>query len=538
MPNGIDAAIAFLATASCATAVPLNPTLSRDDFAFYLNDLQPALILTRQGFHSEISAAASDAGYPLLKLDDAACLDETEFDPFQNAFLPTPDDVGLVLYTSGTTSRPKRVPLTQSQLIVSSENIAGTLRLAPSDRCLNVMPLFHIHGLMAGLLASLRVGASVICSPGFDAEQILHWFGAFSPTWYTAVPTIHQSLLRVMSECGMKSLSPNSLRFVRSSSSAMPLRVIEELRQRLEVPVIEAYGMTEATHQISSNPLPPGEQREGSVGLPVGVDVAVLDAANRPLPSGVVGQIALRGATITAGYEENTQSNAEAFQEGWFRTGDEGNLDEDGYLYLTGRAKEMINRGGEKISPIEIDNALMEHPAVERALAFAIPHPTLGEDLGAAVTLRSGYEVTETHLRAYLFQHLAEFKIPSQIVVVDKIPQGSTGKAQRIGLASKLRHQLRPEFVPPQTVVQEAVLRIWQEVLHIDGIGIGDNFFAVGGDSLSATRFISRVNSQFGLRMSLRSAFETPRLVDFAQRIEEEILAEIEGQNINEDAGR
>lgn len=513
LPNGLHAAIGFLSAAGCAAAVPLNPDLSTSDFTFYLNDLQPSIVLTLQGFETEIRTAASNANVQILELDEEALLSpHPRSDVLQSKTGPAPNAIGLLLYTSGTTARPKRVPLTQAQLLASSGNIARALDLQPEDRSLLLMPLFHIHGLIAGLLASLRVGASVICTPGFDGARILHWLKSCSPTWYTAVPTIHQSLLRVLDEQGVDRLGPNPLRFVRSSSSAMPFRVFSELEQRLGVPVIEAYGMTEATHQISTNPLPPDQRKPGSVGLPTGIEVTIRDSAGAELPVESTGEIALRGPTITTGYEGNPEANDSAFEQGWFRTGDEGKLDADGYLFLTGRIKEMINRGGEKIAPIDVDNELMEHPAVREAVAFAVPHPSLGEDLVAAVVLTGEGESTEEELRSHLLSQLAGFKVPSRILLVDALPKSATGKLRRIDLADRLREHLIPDYEPPQTPIEEALCSIWEEVLKVDRVGRNDNFFVLGGDSLSATRVLTRVNVRMGFQLGIRQVFEFPTL--------------------------
>jgi len=519
LPEGIEAAIGFLAVTSYATAVPLNPGLGIRDLEFYLGDLRPKAVLTQRGFKTESLSAVSTENTPIIEIPAFGASTSKASDASSASRLnpPKPEDVGLILYTSGTTSRPKRVPLSQQQLVASAGNIAQTLSLVPRDRCLNVMPLFHIHGLMAGLLASMHVGASVICAPRFNSSRILHWLTTYSPTWYTAVPTIHQSLLGVLDEQGMATLTPNPLRVVRSSSSAMPLRVIEELEQRLGVPVIEAYGMTEATHQIASNPLPPKRRKPGSVGLPVGVEVAILDPAGATLPTDAIGEVALRGPTVTTGYESNPEANTAAFDQGWFRAGDEGRLDGDGYLFLTGRVKEMINRGGEKIAPVDIDNALMEHPAVAQAVAFALPHKSLGEDVAAAVVAHPSTVVTEGELRTHLLERIAEFKVPSRIVFVDAIPKGATGKLQRIGLADKLQDVLTVEYVPPQTPFEQKLSDIWKEVLVAERIGRDDNFFFVGGDSLSATRVITRVNKHFGVRIGIRQLFDAPTLKEQAK---------------------
>jgi acyl-CoA synthetase (AMP-forming)/AMP-acid ligase II len=290
---------------------------------------------------------------------------------------------------------------------------------------------------MAGLLAPLAAGGSVVCTPGFDAFKFHGWLRDHRPTYYTAVPTMHQMVLARAPE-RPAGAERGGIRFVRSSSASLPEPVLDELSSYFGVPVIEAYGMTEASHQMACNPLPPGVAKPGSVGRPAGIEMAILDAADRPVPAGHRGEVSIKGDTVVDGYENNPAANEAAFTDGWFRTGDEGTLDDDGYLFLTGRLKEQINRGGEKISPLEIDSVLLTHPAVAQALAFAVPHDKLGEEVGAAVVLHPGVTVSDRELRAHMSQRLAPFKVPKVFVFVDEIPKGPTGKLQRIGLAEKL----------------------------------------------------------------------------------------------------
>lgn len=532
LPNGLDAAIGFLGTASCATTVPLNPGLSRSEFAYCFKDLDAKALLVGRGLDTAAYAAAEEYGvkrieYP-FRGQDALLEGDAEDSASDEGSIG--GNVALILYTSGTTSTPKRVPLTHANLIASARNVASGLALSSEDRCLNVMPLFHIHGLVAGLLASLVSGGSVVCAPGYDGSQFLDWLERYHPTWYTAVPTIHQSLLSEMDGRGITEITGHSLRLVRSSSSSLPLPVMTALEDRLGVPVIEAYGMTEATHQIATNPLPPNPRKPGSVGRALGVEVAVLDPDEQLQPANTEGEIVIRGETVTSGYEGNNEANASAFVNGWFRTGDVGHIDDDGYIYITGRMKEIINRGGEKVSPREIDEALLDHPAVAQAIAFALPHATLGEDVAAAVVLHDGADVAEAELRSYLLDRLAAFKVPSRFVFVHELPMGATGKPQRIGLADRLAPNLAELFRPPSTTVETALAQIWQEVLRVDRIGAADNFFILGGDSLSAARVLARVNRRFSTDLTLRQAFESPKLEDLAVQVELQILDSVEGR--------
>ncbi len=328
------------------------------------------------------------------------------------------------------------MPLTQANVAKSADNIATTLEFTAADRGLNVMPLFHIHGLIAGLLAPLSRGGSVYCTPGFNALKFFAAMEDSKPSWYTAVPTMHQAILTRAGH-NKDVIARHPLRFIRSSSSSLPPQVITELEATFHAPVIEAYGMTEAAHQMASNPLH-GVRKPGSVGIAAGPEVAIMDEAGNLLGAEKIGEIVIRGENVTAGYENNPRANAEAFTKGWFRTGDQGVIDAGGYVSLTGRLKEIINRGGEKISPREVDEALMDHPAILQVVTFAVPHDKLGEDVAAAVVLREGENATEQELRAFLSERIAAFKTPRKILFLTEIPKGATGKLQRIGLAEKL----------------------------------------------------------------------------------------------------
>ena len=446
LPNGPEMAAVFVSVACWATTAPLNPAYTADEFDFYLGDLGARALLILRGAETAARAVAEARGIPLIELEpeshagDFTLHSEMSGTPAGTLAHPGPaqaGDTALVLHTSGTTSRPKIVPLSQTNVTASAIHIAGGLALGPDDVCLNVMPLFHIHGLIAATLSSLAAGASVCCTPGFNAFKFFPTFAALRPSWYTAVPTMHQAILGLAGR-NAAVIASGRLRFIRSSSASLPPQVMAALEATFGVPVIEAYGMTEASHQMASNPLPPAGRHAGSVGLAAGPEIGVMDDTGALQPPGAVGEVVIRGRNVTAGYENNPAANASAFTDGWFRTGDQGILDESGYLRLTGRLKEQINRGGEKISPLEIDTVLMDHPAVLQCVTFAIPHDKLGEEVGAAVVLRADASVTDHALREFAATRLAAFKVPRHVVFVDEIPKGATGKMQRIGLAQKL----------------------------------------------------------------------------------------------------
>jgi acyl-CoA synthetase (AMP-forming)/AMP-acid ligase II len=446
LPNGPEMASAYVAVASASASCPLNPAYRADEFEFYLSDLNAKALLVEKGSSSPAVAVAQKLGVRVLELtptgegSGAFTLAPAEGKPSTPAAeggFAQADDVALILHTSGTTSRPKIVPLTHANVCASAFNIASTLKLTPADRELNIMPLFHIHGLMAGVLAPLAAGSTIYCTPGFNALKFFAWMAECKPTWVTAVPTMHQTILARAGQ-NREIIAANPLRFLRSSSSSIPPQVIAELEAAFNAPLIESYGMTEASHQMASNPLPPAVRKPGTVGKAAGPEVAIMDEDGNLLPPGATGEIVIRGPNVTRGYENNPKANAEAFTNGWFRTGDQGTMDAEGYLSITGRLKEIINRGGEKISPREVDEVLMDHPAVAQVVTFAIPHDKLGEDVGAVVVLKEGKTATDRELRDFLGTRLADYKVPRKILFMDEIPKGATGKLQRIGLAAKL----------------------------------------------------------------------------------------------------
>jgi acyl-CoA synthetase (AMP-forming)/AMP-acid ligase II/acyl carrier protein len=525
LSNGPDMAVAFLGVAAGAICAPLNPAYSRSEFEFYLSDLNPKALIVQSGMSSAVFAVAEKRGIPIIELlpqPEAAAgifdLSDNERPLTADFGFSQTDDIALILHTSGTTSRPKMVPLTHANLLASAGNIAATLRLSVADRCLNVMPLFHIHGLVGALLSSVTAGASVICTSGVDIEQFFPWLEAFRPTWYTAVPTIHHAVL-AHAQADPTALRNHSLRFIRSSSAALPARVMQGLEEIFKVPAIESYGMTEAAHQIASNPLPPGQRKIGSVGLAAGPEVSIMNETGNLLSTGEIGEIVIRGANVMHGYDNNSDANATAFTGGWFRTGDQGYLDGDGYLFIAGRLKEIINRGGEKISPREVDEVILQHPAVAEAISFAIPHGTLGEDIVAAVVLRKSKAVTGRELQRFVGTQLAEFKIPQRILFVDEIPKGATGKTQRIGLAEKFADPFKGPLITLGNELEAAVAQIYVEVLGVENVSATDNFFALGGDSLRATQVLARIRARLDVNLSIATIFWHSTVTDLAHEI-------------------
>lgn len=439
LPNGPHMASSFLAISSYMSAAPLNPNYKADEYEFYLNDLKPKIVIVEPNSQNSAVDVAKKLKIPVCEIKIKKDQPTGFFDLFNDEsdyIEPEENDEALVLHTSGTTSRPKIVPLTNKNIYSSSLNISKSLNLVENDHCLNIMPLFHIHGLIAIIASSMKSGASVCASNGFNALKFLELAKSEKITWYSGVPTMHQTIM-LRAEKNLELAKNLNLRLVRSSSASLPPAVFEKLNKVFNCPVIEAYGMTEATHQMTSNPLPPKKQKAGFVGIPAGPEVAIMDDNNNIMKNGEVGEICIKGNNVTAGYENNPEANKANFNNGWFRTGDQGFFDNDGYLKISGRLKEIINKGGEKISPLEVDNVLMDHPSIEQAVCFGYEDKMLGEDIATAIILKEGVNLDEAGLKIYAKEKLAKFKIPKKIFFVTEIPKGATGKLQRNVLAKK-----------------------------------------------------------------------------------------------------
>ncbi len=452
LPNGLEFIATFLAvTWTRAIAAPLNPACKIEEFRFYMEDAGVKAVIVPPGAHPGREAAAqlnlptwtvdsqqptADSRQPTVdSRQPSLCLERITPGPAAapDAGPPQPDDVALFLHTSGTTSRPKGVPLTHENLTTSLDNIVTTYQLTPADASLIVMPLFHVHGLLGATLSTLHAGGTAVVGPRFSATTFWPTILAHRVTWYSAVPTIHQILL---ARADTDQAPGGRLRFIRSCSAALAPAVFAQLEERFGAPVLEAYGMTEAAHQMASNPLPPSTRKAGTVGLGTGVDIVILDEQGNKLSAGKQGEVSIRGRNVTRGYHNNPEANAASFTHGYFRTGDQGFLDEQSYLTLTGRLKELINRGGEKIAPLEVDAVLLEHPAVAEAVCFGVPDPKYGEEVQAAVVLRG--QATAADIVAFCRGRLADFKVPKTIHLLTALPRTATGKIQRRNVAAKI----------------------------------------------------------------------------------------------------
>jgi acyl-CoA synthetase (AMP-forming)/AMP-acid ligase II len=424
LPNGLEAIVTFLAAAATGTAAPLNPGYKFEEFCFYLADTNARILVAPWQDAGEALRAAGHAGIPVIAPEGTG--------PAGPAPRPEPDEIALVLHTSGSTGRPKRVPLRHRNLAASARNIAQTYALGPDDVSLCLMPLFHVHGLMASTMATFLTGGTVVVPSRFSPLTFWRTVRDYGVTWYSAVPTIHQLILT------RKGSDPERLRFVRSCSAALSPDLMRRMEEYFQTPVLEAYGMTEASHQMASNPLPPAVRKPGSVGPGTGVRISIREEDGRELPQGQAGEVCIEGPGVIREYENNPEATLKSFFGEWFRTGDQGILDEDAYLRLTGRIKELINRGGEKIAPREIDELLLTHPAVAEAVCFGVPHAAWGEEVEAAVVLHAGIPATEGELIRFCRNRLADFKTPKKIHIVLSIPRTATGKIQRLNVAAAL----------------------------------------------------------------------------------------------------
>jgi acyl-CoA synthetase (AMP-forming)/AMP-acid ligase II len=434
LPNGLDTIVCFLAASVAGTAAPLNPGYRHDEFAFYMEDTNAKLLVIPPQGGDDARRAAEERKIPVVVAEvDNGIVKLNPSSSGKTAGAPNNDAIALVLHTSGSTGRPKRVPLRHRNLAVSAKNIIATYNLNPSDVALIAMPLFHVHGLVASTLATLASGGTVVVPPKFNPLSFWRTVRDTRATWYSAVPTIH-SLLLARATQGERPQGAEFLRFIRSCSAPLSPEMMHNLESAFGAPVLEAYGMTEASHQMSSNPLPPAARKPGSVGPGTGVKIAIMDAEGNLLPTGTAGEVVIQGPNVIDGYENNPDANATSFTKGWFRTGDQGILDADSYLQLTARIKELINRGGEKISPREIDEVLLAHPNIAEAVCFGVPHATWGEEVAAAVVLKGG--CNEADILSFCKERLADFKRPKKIHIVEAIPRTATGKIQRKNVAA------------------------------------------------------------------------------------------------------
>src|ERR1700722_12119437 len=504
LPQGALQILAVAGVLNRHIAVPLQAKTTAAEVAASLHRLSASALIVSPEFSAE-AEAANKAGLIVLVARDSQS--PRDWEVRASAFPSKPSAVRseavLLLITSATTDRSKVVPLTGANLDAGVRSRSQSLRLTVSDRLLSMTSQCHIIGV-ENALAQFIVGGTIIATGGFDSPAFVRWLDDLRPTWYDCAPAVHQAAL-----AQLKTNPPNrpvSLRFVQSAGAPLPSDIREQLEQKLQIPVFNDYGMTEAC-PIVMDAFLLGGRIANSAGRSCGMQIGIMNSSREVLPTSEEGEIVVRGPAVFSGYEDDAEANRNAFHDGWFRTGDLGHLDQDGNLFVTGRLKEMINRGGEKILPGEVDEVFASHSAVLEAAAFPVPHPTLGEDVACAIVLRTGTEsqVSAHELQRYATQHLASFKVPHRIHFVDEIPRGELGKPQRWLLADRLGNNRgivpTPAEITELSTVKPLVVNLhemWTRILDRDDLGFDEDFFDAGGDSLAAINMLADVDGRLG----------------------------------------
>lgn len=536
LPQGIQMALTCLGVMRHSICVPINPDYTTNEIEQVVDSVQPKLIFTNETLRPTVQACSNlpkECSIINAEVDSSLKWDFEEGLNSGDSNATTPEfpsskDVALLLLTSGSTSTPKMVPLTHENILVSTQNLVASLNLTKDDRCLNMMTMFHVGGLLDLLIAPLTIGCTVMCSEQMGSASFFKHFNSFKPTWYQCVPTMLADIVNYFEHHKDEIQTNGSFRFIRSVSSSISKELLLKAENLFQVPVIEIYGMTETAGVIASNPLPPGPRKLNSVGVVVkAAEVKIIDSHNNPLGPNKVGEILVSGDSVFSGYMNNHALNDGLFVGKWFRTGDTGLIDEDGYLFLKGRVKEIINRGGEKISPMEIDRIIESHPAVLEAAAFSVPHPTLGEDVAAAVVSASGQSLSKEELIGYLSESLSQFKLPRTIHFLDKLPRNSGGKIQRHLLTQSFSGGVtdRSEIDDaPSTPLEKLVAELWKKILEVENVKRHDDFFDLGGDSLRALLFISELENSIKTKVDPKVIYEHSVLIDLTQYLEVEGL--------------
>ena len=437
------AALAIVSVSCTAVAVPFDPNLTPVEINTRLKLLgvDAVIVLSGEDFavrHSaEVSGIEIIQAAPVAERELALIIAPEKALPASPTG-PEPEAPAFILQSSGTTAAPKLIPYSHSNMLAAAARVKGWFNLDDNDRCLSINPAYYSHGLKLTVFAPLLSGGSVAFPENLSRTlDLTEWFVSLKPSWFSASPTAHRAIFEKARLHEDKRIRHN-LRFALSGGAPLHPEIQLGLESTLGVPVLEHYGTTEAA-QISTNLPPPGAAKMGTCGMPDPDTVMIVGENGTRLRPGDWGEILVSGSTVIGGYLNAPELNKVAFVDGWFRTGDIGSIDEDGFLTLHGRLKEVINRGGEKIAPMEIDVALLRHPDVAEAAAFAVPHPRLGEDVAAAVVLRPGAAATSDELRRFLGTQLAWFKVPRRITIVQNLPRGSTGKVQRHRLSEGYR---------------------------------------------------------------------------------------------------
>ena len=522
--NSAQAARAIIAIACSATAVPIDPKLTVAEVERCLLVVRPQAVLVLRDTNSATRTAAEQRGFPIIEAsvakDGRLQLAVPSIGPSSPPDEPNPAAPAFILHTSGTSADPNLVPFSHRNMQAVIERLQTWFELTPQDRCLNVSPVYYSHALTTTLLPPLMTGGSVAFPANPTNVDLSEWFSELRPTWYSAGPTLHLSVLE-KAEARADARTMHSLRFISTAGAPISADVQQRMQTVLGVPVLEHYGSSE-TAQIASNRPPPGPSKSGTVGIPWPGIVGIVDDDGKPMSVGQRGAVVVRGPSVMSGYLNAPERNRSIFQDGWFRTGDIGSIDEEGFLSLHGRDKELINRGSEKISPLEIDQALMSHPGVAQAAAYGVPHPRLGEDVAAAVVLHPGALVTPLELRDFLGTKLAAFKVPRRISILDELPKGITGKLLRRRLAESTQEKAQHAGLSEERLHAD-LLQLWRRILKTEKISLDDDFFEIGGDSLLAMDVSLELGRLVGQTLPESILFEAPTVRELAKSVAREM---------------
>ena len=523
MPNGPGAALAIAAVTCSAVSIPINPRQTIEEIERSFAALRPDAILLLRGDDSPARQVAKHKGVTIIELEQAAgnTLGFSVADgpgPSAAGDAPGPDSHAFILQTSGTTSEPKLIPTSHRNMLAAAARVQVWFNLTPQDRCLSASPIFYAHGLHVTVFAALLSGGTVVFPADIAKFDAAEWFETLRPTWYSAGPALHRLVLDHVGPAADGKLR-HTLRFAVSGGAPLPKEVLSALQHSLGVPVLEHYGSSEGM-QICANQLPPGRSKPGTCGSPWPNTINIVDDNGEEVPDGERGEILIGGPTVVSGYLNAPALSRASFSDGWFRSGDIGSIDRDGFLNLHGRKDDLINRGGEKISPAEVDAVLLRHPAIAEAAAFAVPHPRLGQDIAAAVVFRPGMAVGPGEIRRYLQSHVAAFKVPRQIIVRELLPKGATGKILRRVLTETIQAvPAEPqELTPPEVAdgrIVDWVIRlteIWERLLKVTSLSIDDDFFDKGGDSLLAIDLLAELDQLTGDLLTASLLMDAPTI--------------------------
>jgi acyl-CoA synthetase (AMP-forming)/AMP-acid ligase II/aryl carrier-like protein len=505
MPRGMDGLLGFLAVSSYAVCCPLDPRLLDEELVGAIRDLNVTVIVDGTGEQRIASIAERlKVGIRKVRVSERPLrvMGKGQID------LTQVDEVALLLQTSGTTAKPKHVALTHSNILAAAGAIGENYAIGPRDLCINPMPHHHVHGLISAGISSLLAGASQYCAPSFSPPAFDNAMESLNPTWFTGSPAFHLGLLDYF-KAANRSPATRSLRFMRSSSAPFPASAIAQYEELFRVPLLENYGMTETASTVCSNLLSPGLRKAGSVGCPIGAEIRIVDRTGCELGPGSEGEVILRGPSIITRYASG-ESGREHFMEGWLRTGDVGRLDEDGCLFILGRTKELIKRGGHSVYPLEVDSLILSHPEVTEAISFSLEHPTLGEELVAAFIPAAGSVVDGDDIRRFLDGKISTYKIPAAIIQVREIPKNATGKTARRTMRSEFAREFALKGVPPRSELEITLLQAWARISGNSRLGVTDNLFVHGVDPIRAQRFCDDLRQDHSIELSLKDIIRNP----------------------------